>query len=87
MKKGRPFSPSTELIDRRRNTYIACEDMDFLWDEWDIYRVDEMWMDGFPITSIAEEMDRDPDEVLVLIIDRARKGQITARKGGILGGR
>lgn len=34
------------LRKRRRNIYVACEDMDFTWDEMQVYAVAEMYRKG-----------------------------------------
>ena len=44
-----------------------------------------MWSSGVSIYDMARSFNRDPDEVVVLIIDRARQGKIKPRKGGVLG--
>jgi len=76
-----------ELKHRRQNIYVACEDLDFVWDERDVIQVDRMWEEGFSIDDIAKAFDRDTDEIALLVIDRARKGYIQPRKGGIRGRR
>lgn len=69
----------------RQKVYIACETLDFIWDEKDIKQIDQLWRDGYSIWDIAEQFDRDPDELLILLIDRAKRGRIKPRKGGVLG--
>ena len=63
---------------RRRNIYVACEDMDFTWDERQVYAVAEMYRKGATVYEIANDpgIDRDPDEVAILIMDLARQGVI-----------
>ncbi|WP_134705148.1 helix-turn-helix domain-containing protein [Ammoniphilus sp. YIM 78166] len=70
---------------RRKMIYTALEDMDFVWDEKDVLMVDDMWNTGIPIHLIAQNFDRDPDELVVLILDRCRKGFIDPRPGGMWG--
>lgn len=65
--------------------YIACEDMDFSWYQWEIDTVIEKWTNNHCITEIADALDRDCDEVAILLIDLARKEKIQPRKGGIWG--
>lgn len=69
------------MTKRRRNICIACEDMDFTWDERQVYAVAEMYRKGATVYEIASDpgIDRDPDEVAVLIMDLARKGIIDPR--------
>ena len=66
------------MTKRRRNIYIACEDMDFTWDERQVYAVAEMYRKGATVYEIAADpgIDRDPDEVAILIMDLARQGVI-----------
>ncbi|GAB7387398.1 hypothetical protein BSNK01_12340 [Bacillaceae bacterium] len=71
----------------RRNIYVACEDMDFVWDERDVEEFDRMWQEGFSIWDIARAFNRDPDEVALLAMDRARKRKIKKRKNGVFGRR
>ena len=65
--------------------YIACDDLDFSWYHWEIEAVTEWWNGGLCITEIAEMLDRDCDEVAILLIDLARKEKIQPREGGIWG--
>lgn len=59
--------------------------MDFHWDLKDVFEFDQMWHDGVDVEEIALYFDRDVDEVALLIIDRARRGRIERRAGGICG--
>lgn len=67
---------------KRRAIYVVLEDLDFVWDEADIPKVEEMWREGLSVWEIAKVFDRDPDEVALLIMDRARQGTIRKRKWG-----
>lgn len=64
------------MTKRRRNIYLACEDFDFTWDESQIYAVTKLYRKGASVYEIAEDpgIDRDPDEVAILIIDLGKKG-------------
>jgi len=73
------------MKEKRQRTYVACEDLDFIWDERDIKVIERMWSSGLSIYDISRSFNRDPDEVVVLIIDRSRRGSIKPRKGGVLG--
>lgn len=68
------------MAESRRNIYIACEDMNMVWCESEVVQFERMWNDGWDIEVIANALDRDPDEVIVLVIDRARNGHIRSRK-------
>jgi hypothetical protein len=61
--------------------------MNFVWDEREVLEFDHMWNEGLSIPDIARAFGRDPDEVAVLTIDRARRGHISKRAGGALGRR
>jgi hypothetical protein len=76
-----------ELKHQRQNIYLACENLDFVWDERDVVAFDHMWNEGFSIWDIAKAFDRDPDEVVILAIDRVKRGNIQKRKGGVWGRR
>jgi len=73
------------MTEKRQKVYIACETLDFIWDEKDVEVIERMWSSGLSIYDMARSFNRDPDEVVVLIIDRSRRGSIKPRKGGVLG--
>jgi len=64
---------------KRRKIYLALEDLNFVWCEVEVSRVIQLWEDGLNIWDIAAEMERDPDEVTILIMDLARKERIIPR--------
>ena len=66
-------------------TYIALEDLDFMWDHADVETVKRMWNKGISLDSIAETTKRERDEVAVLIMDLARKEEIVLRTSGFKG--
>jgi len=74
-----------ELTNQRRSIYIALEGLDYTWDEDDIQDFRKMWEMGIPLSIIAKSFNRDPDEVVLLIMDQNRKGLIQPRAGGIYG--
>ncbi|MGF7046360.1 hypothetical protein J2T13_000836 [Paenibacillus sp. DS2015] len=70
----------------RTNIYTACEDMDFHWSNNEVRSFEKMWLEGLGVKEIAEKLQRDPDEVLILVIDRAnRNKRIKARTHGVCG--
>jgi hypothetical protein len=81
-RRGRPPADQPKS---RRGIYLAMEDADLVWDTREVKQFDEMWAEGIDITDIAKRFKRDPDEVLVLALDRARKGYINSRPGSIWG--
>lgn len=72
---------------QRQKIYVCLESMDFVWDERDVLEFDRMWSEGLCIFDIARAFQRDPDEVAILVMDRARKGFIQERPGGWMGRR
>jgi fructose-1,6-bisphosphatase/sedoheptulose 1,7-bisphosphatase-like protein len=83
-KRAEKDLQNLHLVEQRRTLYIACEDMDFVWSEKDVSRFDFFWNNGLGIEKIAKRLKRDIDEVVILIMDRARKGYIKPRKGGLM---
>ena len=65
--------------------YIACEDMDFIWREQDVAEVERLWREGYDIRFIAKAVRRNIDEVVLLIMDRARCGALKRRQTGVFG--
>lgn len=65
--------------------YIACEDMEFVWREQDVAEVERMWHEGYDIRFIAKAVRRNIDEVVLLIMDRARQGLLMPRPTGVFG--
>lgn len=65
--------------------YIACEDLDFIWREKDVAEVERLWREGYDIRFIAKAVRRNIDEVVLLIMDRARCGEIKRRPTGVFG--
>lgn len=71
------------MKNERRNLYIALEELDMLWDEDEVVQVKEAWNNNESVFAIGEKMQRDPDEVALLIMDLARKGSIGKRALGL----
>ncbi|MBG9629297.1 hypothetical protein ABB10_19085 [Bacillus thuringiensis] len=71
------------MKNERRNLYIALEELDMLWDEDEVVQVKEAWSNNESVFAIGEKMQRDPDEVALLIMDLARKGAIGKRALGL----
>lgn len=65
--------------------YIACEDLDFIWREQDVAKVERLWREGYDIRFIANAVRRKVDEVAILIMDRARCGVLKLRPTGVFG--
>lgn len=71
--------PKSELI-------IALDDMDFSWYKKEIEKVKRLWDNNLHIADISRQIDRDQDEVAILIMHLARNGEIQNRRKGIFGG-
>jgi hypothetical protein len=69
---------------KRLFTYIALEEIDFIWSLEDVHEFDEMWKHGIKqgktaeelIPEIAEYFGRTHEEIAVLVMDRGMKGKI-----------
>ncbi len=66
-------------------TYIAMEDLNFDWEYADIQTVKKAWKRGESLVTIGRHLNRDPDEVTVLVMDLIRKRVIFPRVGGATG--
>ncbi|AOM08850.1 MULTISPECIES: hypothetical protein [Bacillus] len=67
----------------RRKLYIALEELDMFWDEDDVWRVQEAWNNNESVFAIGQRIERDPDEVALLLMDLAKKGRIEKRVIGL----
>ncbi|HHB1907104.1 TPA: helix-turn-helix domain-containing protein [Bacillus cereus] len=67
----------------RRNLYIALEDLDLLFDESEVIRLQEMWEEDKGILEIAKELGRHQLEIAALIMDQADKNIIKSRPMGL----
>lgn len=74
-----------QKIRPQEELYIACEDMDFSWTESEIRQVIQNWKKGVHLAVTAKNMNRDADEVAILIMDLIRQKRIKPRKGGAFG--
>jgi Mn-dependent DtxR family transcriptional regulator len=64
---------------------IILEDMDFQWQYPQMLKAAEMWKREVSIVDIAKELNRDPDEVLLLLLHLARVGTIDRRVKNLYG--
>ncbi|MGM0437525.1 MAG: hypothetical protein ACQEQD_04570 [Bacillota bacterium] len=67
------------------NDYIALLELDFSWRKETVEEVKELWKEGYIISYIADKINREGDEVFLLLMDLARKGEIEKRENGIFG--
>lgn len=61
------------------------DDFSFVWTGKEIRSVQNFWNEGRHIADISDEIERDQDEIAVLIIWLARHGRLRKRKGGVFG--
>ncbi|MGG0179260.1 helix-turn-helix domain-containing protein [Bacillus tropicus] len=67
----------------RRNLYIALEELDLVFDESEVTRLQEMWKKDKGILEIAKELERHQLEIAALIMDQADKNKIKTRSMGL----
>lgn len=67
--------------------YIPLLDMNFQWMPDEVEKVIDMWEKGYHLQLIADEINREGDEVMILLLDLARKSQIEKRENSIWGWR
>lgn len=72
------------MTKQRRATYIALEELNFVWDEDEINVFIKLWKEGADFRLIAEHFDRDQDEIALLLMDLARKGRVKPRDMGLI---
>jgi len=77
----------TEYKQLMYESYIALEDLDFIWRTSQVREFDQLWRAGWSLYYISDHFRRDPDEVVLLSMDRIRKNFIHERKGGVFGWR
>ena len=51
----------------------------------EVERFRRYWAAGRSVQEIGEQLERDPDEVALLVMDQARRGAIEKRPGGAWG--
>lgn len=66
--------------------YIALEDCNLDWDYEEVKRFESLWKQGYSIFELKEILKRPQVEIVVLIMDRHRKGKIRERENGLFGG-
>ncbi|TKI92588.1 helix-turn-helix domain containing protein [Bacillus wiedmannii] len=67
----------------RHNLYIALEELDLVFDESEVIRLQEMWKEDKGILEIAKELGRHQLEIAALIMDQADKNKIKSRSMGL----
>ena len=65
--------------------YVVFEDLNFAWMPGELEKVKAAWEAGMHIVDIAREVDRQENEVAILVMDLAEKGRFRPREGGAYG--
>ena len=65
--------------------HFACEELDLSFRQQEVWDVIRWWREGMSYDAMADSLDRDADEVAILLIDLARTGRIEKRRGGCRG--
>jgi hypothetical protein len=68
----------------RKNRIVVLEDLNFIWDEEELFDIACMWNEELSVMYIADYFERDPDEIILALIHLAREERITQRAGGML---
>lgn len=63
--------------------YIVLEELDLVFDESEVIRLQEMWKENKNIIEIAKELGRHQLEIAALIMDQADKNEIKSRPMGV----
>lgn len=64
---------------------IILENLNFQWRVEEIDQVKKMWSDGVEFKEIIKILNRDGDEIFLLLLHLARRGRIKIREGYIWG--
>ncbi|PIE97215.1 sugar ABC transporter substrate-binding protein [Bacillus fungorum] len=63
--------------------HIALEEVDFLWDQREVFQFRELWKNNHTLLEISKKLKRKQIEVAALIIDQVDKFKIHNRKMGL----
>ena len=73
------------LRNKAGQTYLACEDMNFMWTRQQVKDFRILWDEGRNIDELARYFGRPQEEILIIALDLGMKNRIKPRKGGLLG--
>ncbi|MEG7339153.1 sugar ABC transporter substrate-binding protein [Bacillus cereus] len=62
---------------------VALEDVDFLWDQREVFQFRELWNSNYTLLEISKKFKRKQIEVAALILDQVDKFKIHKRKMGL----
>lgn len=72
-------------MDKHKEKIIILEDLDFLWSKETIEKVKIMWEMNIGLKGISKVVDREEDEVFLLLLHLARNREIKRRDSYIWG--
>lgn len=56
--------------------HLILTEAKFIWTQHEVEKFRALWEVGLSIYEIAEQMNEDPDDIALLVIDQAKKGKI-----------
>ncbi|PHC03869.1 sugar ABC transporter substrate-binding protein [Bacillus toyonensis] len=62
---------------------VALEEVDFLWDQREVFQFRELWNSNYTLLEISKRLKRKQIEVAALILDQVDKFKIHKRKIGL----
>lgn len=72
-------------MDKHKEKIVILEDLDFLWSKETIEKVKTMWEINIGLKGISKVVDREEDEVFLLLLHLARNREIKRRDSYIWG--
>ena len=63
--------------------HIALEDFDFTFTNAEIASIIDLWQQGVTLQFMAKEVDREPQEILVMLLDLDYRGKIKLTEGKV----
>ena len=63
--------------------YIAAEEWNLIFTPRELVQIRDDWAEGLHLADISRRIERDPNEVFVLLLDLTQQNRIRKRKGGI----
>lgn len=73
------------LRNKAGQTYLACEEMNFVWTRQQVKDFRILWGEGRDLDELARYFRRSQEEILILALDLGVKNKIKPRKGGLIG--
>lgn len=73
------------LRNKAGQSYLACENLDFVWSKQQVNDFKLLWKEGRNIDELARYFRRPQEEILILALDLGMKNRIGPRKGGLIG--